>query len=66
MRHVLQEQEPRFSARDDLEHMLEEVAPFGAFQTLLVTCFRERLAREAGAENVMAWDILRGNLADVS
>jgi hypothetical protein len=50
----------------DSEHVLEKIARFGVFETLLGARLGKRLAWESGAQNVVTWNVTDGNGADIS
>lgn len=55
---VLEDDEGRSVAINDLEDVLEQVARFWAFETELVAGLGERLARKASAEHVVWGNVI--------
>jgi hypothetical protein len=60
IRYILDDEVPWLMRAQNTYNIVDQVTPLGAFETVLVASFRERLARKACAENVV-----RGKRRDI-
>ena len=64
--HIFDDEEARFLHTQNVDHVIDEVAPLGTLQAFLLASLGERLAGKACAQDIMIWDRRNIDAADIA